>query len=232
MLDVNGKIELKGNAFAVSSTLAVTANHNLDNITVKILVANEVNRELEFPKSSVRVVVKSRCDISEDWALLSILEGDPFPVHASIAHEEELPSIGHKIFIKDYPIDLSGITETKLTLRSTHSKVTQYNTRPGEDKKTTKKRPRIVADAEFVADSKRDEYEVVVEIGRFGGSCGAPYFNGRGQVFAFHVASISESDPGSSVSEGSHVSYSVGRVLCRLPNFMSCWRDATRSPSL
>ena len=59
MLDVNGKIELKGNAFAVSSTLAVTANHNLDNITVKILVANEVNRELEFPKSSVRVVVVS-----------------------------------------------------------------------------------------------------------------------------------------------------------------------------
>ena len=229
---MNGNLELKGNAFAVSSTLAVTTYHNLDNITGKILVGNEFNRELGFPKSAVRVVVKSRCDSSEDWALLSILEGDPFPVHASIAPEEDLPFIGDKIYIKDYPIDLAGITETKLTLHLTHSKVTQYNTRPVEGKRTTKKGPHLIADAELKVDSKRDEDEVVVETGRVGGSCGAPYFNDRGQVFAFHVASISESDPGSSVSQGIHVSYSIGRVFCRLPNFMSCWRDTTRSPSL
>ena len=228
---MDGKPELRGNAFAVSSNLAVTANHNLDNITGKIFVANEVYSGLGFRETSARVVVKFGYDISEDWALLLIVEGEPFPVHASIAPEEGLPAIGDKIFIKNFPIDLAVTAETKLTLHSTHSKVTQYDTRT-KNKKTTTKGPHLVPEAECVVDLNGPEDEVMVQTGRVGGSCGAPYFNERGEVFAFHVASIDDSDTGSSVSQGSYVFYSIGRVLCRLPNFMSCWHDATRSPSV
>jgi hypothetical protein len=73
--------------------------------------------------------------------------------------------------------------------------------------------------------------EVVVEKGTVSpGSCGGPYFNDRGHAFAFHVASTDESsdnadDDLSSLSDESHVSFNVGRVFCRLPKFMSSWKE-------
>jgi hypothetical protein len=228
----NGDMQLLGNAFAVSPTLAVTANHNLNEVVGNILVANEFTPQLEFFVPSVREVTKSHYDVSEDWAILKIQTGNEFPLYASIASEMDLPSVGDKIFIKDYPIDLAAVNDIKLALHSIHSKVMQYSRRPADDgvSNPTQKKPRLISVAEFLERPKLGEDEVMVETGRVGGSCGAPYFNERGQAFAFHVNSSDDSpvedEQSLSASHRSHVSYSVGRVLCRLPMFVSSWRDA------
>ena len=64
-----------------------------------------------------------------------------------------------------------------------------------------------------------DEHRVG-RMDRICASCGAAYFNVSGKVVAFHIESIDDGEEISSYnSDRSHPSFSVGLVLCRLPNF-------------
>ena len=87
----------------------------------------------------------------------------------------------------------------------------------------------IVSDAEFKEPEPEQETQDVISVydGRVRGSCGAPYFNIRDEVVAFHVSSSNDavSDDLSSRSGHSHKSHSQGYVLSRLPQFCE-WYDS------
>ena len=87
----------------------------------------------------------------------------------------------------------------------------------------------IVNDSEYKEPEQAVQDIITVYGGRVRGSCGAPYFSTRGEVVAFHIFSINDAeDDMSSTSNHSHLSYSQGYVLSRLPAFCN-WRilDAT-----
>jgi hypothetical protein len=106
-------------------------------------------------------------------------------------------------------------SSSKVSLQSTHTKVSQYEAIMKDNGKKMKK-----AIGEFkVVKSLPIQVEPVIQVvgGRVKGCCGGAYFNSSGKVVAFHKESLDDSDETSATS--SHTSYSAGYVLCRLPKF-------------
>ena len=228
----------RGTGFAISSKLVFTARHNCfdDNDVmyssiglVKEIVTGESNR-----RSAVIMLHHVESNAADDWAVFERVCG-VFVSSVKICPEGRLPSASARavIGIKDFPVGLINTNSTaKLTVASVGVKVYQYEKRlPDVDTVRTRKRSaafimEIAEDSEIAAESSPEvEPVIVVDGGRVSGSCGAPYFNADGDVVAFHVESLDDTAENSS-SRSSHVSYSRGYVICRLPSFVS-WYESS-----
>ena len=153
---------------------------------------------------------------AEDWSILKRKDSEKFDTKVRIAMEKDLPAERDEIGIRDFPVGLlTSSSTTKLKVSSTHTKVCWYEPRGDKKSDGPFKGIHILAQGTKRKPIK-PEAVVRVERGRVVGSCGAPYF-WRDLVFAFHFESVNDHD-GSSAH--SHVSYSMGYVLCRLPKFM------------
>ena len=176
-------------------------------------------------------------NVLEDWIVLKRMDG-AFESWSAICPEERLPSPRDHIGIRDYPVGLTrSITSPTLSLASVSAKVYQYGNREGvvnqygmsvAEEVGGGVKQDLVMDIVNDADYKKPEETVqdVITVcgGRVRGSCDAPYFNTDGEVVAFHIFSINDAeDDMSSSSNHSHLSYSQGYVLSRLPEFCQ-WR--------
>ena len=185
-------------------------------------------------------------DFSEDWIVFKRVDGT-FEFWSTICPEDNLPSPRDHVGIRDYPVGLTrSITAPTLSLASVSAKVYQYGNREAVVKQNEMNVAveqdggvkqdlvmEIVNDSEYKEPEQAVQDIITVYGGRVRGSCGAPYFSTRGEVVAFHIFSINDAeDDMSSTSNHSHLSYSQGYVLSRLPGFCN-WRisDATRLDS-
>ena len=153
---------------------------------------------------------------AEDWSILKRKDDRLFDTQVKIAMEKDLPIKREEIGIRDFPVGLfTSDSGTKLTIGSTLSKVCWYETR--SDPNTNSMEPVPILKEETSGKIvKKIEDVIRVEGGRVVGSCGAPYF-WMDKVVAFHFESNNDFGSGSAHS---HVSFSLGYVLCRLPCFM------------
>jgi hypothetical protein len=176
-------------------------------------------------------------NVSEDWIVFKKVDGG-FDFWSTICPEESLPNPHDHVGIRDYPVGLTrSITAPTLSLASASAKVHQYGNREsvvkqnemnvaGEQDGGVKQDlvMKIVNDSEYKEPEQAVQDVITVCGGRVRGSCGAPYFTSNGEVVAFHIFSINDSeDDLSSSSNHSHLSYSQGYVLSRLPGFCN-WR--------
>jgi hypothetical protein len=165
----------------------------------------------------------------DDWAVFTRVDGGVFLKSVKICPEVRLPrpELREAMGIKDYPAGLLNTSSTgKLTVISASAKVCMYQRRMPHDGASTAFTVEIEDGSE--ADAKPGqavEYVIMVDGGRLQGSCGAPYFNTRGEVVAFHTESVNDSEADSSFNS-SHVSFSMGYVLCRLLSFTK-WYEST-----
>ena len=172
--------------------------------------------------------------VSEDWAVLERVAGT-FEYWSAICLETDLPSPGDKIGIKDYPVGLTlSIPSATLSIASMDTRVHQYGNRKDIANQYGTEVPEggiredlvmdIVCDADYKEPEQAIQDVISVYDGRVRGSCGAPYFNVRGEVVAFHLYSSNDApDDLSRSSDHSHQSHSQGHVLSRMPEFCQ-WR--------
>ena len=224
-----------GTGFAISKTHVFTARHNCVDDSGDIhpaigLVKDIVTGEIT-PKSALIMLNHVKSNTADDWAVFERVGGE-FASSVKICPECRLPSASLRapIGIKDFPVGLIDTDSTaKLTVASVQVKVYQYEKRlPGAETKRSRKRSaQFVMQIGNVAAESSPAVEDVITVdgGRVSGSCGAPYFNAEGEVVAFHVESVDDTDSKSS-SRSSHVSFSHGYVLCRLPSFVSWFENS------
>ena len=231
----------RGTGFALSNKHVLTARHNCvdDNgdMYPTVGLVKEIVTGESIRRSAVTMLRQVESNAADDWAVFERVEGE-FASSVKICPDGRLPSASSRavIGIKDYPVGLIDTDSTaKLTVASVQVKVYQYEKRlPEANTKSSRKRPaqfamRIAEDSEIAAQSSPTVEDVImVAGGRVSGSCGAPYFNTVGEVVAFHVESVDDTDAKSS-SRNSHVSYSHGYVLCRLPSFVSWYEHSIGS---
>ena len=232
-----------GTLFFISHQLAITARHNLgtDDVVVNGTTFGAVKTLSAGVSVKVSDVVEMVCVydcVGEDWAILKAVHEDaptsPSRTFVEICEENELPARRECIGIKDFPVGmLSTASSTKLTVASTNVKIQQY-----EPRKQNNSRRKLTNKFTVVADDSYDattadvvEDVIVVSCGRVMGSCGAPYFAANGKVVAFHFESVDETPENSSVGSTSHISYSHGYVLCRLPQLYDWYRSLADNPS-
>lgn len=220
-----------GTSFALSENLLFTAAHNVCNANHLALGEIGVVQLYKDPLLVDNIVILTHenhcCDKDEDWAVYKRSSGN-FTHYVQICPEHELPASGVKIGIKDFPVGLVSVgSVTKVTLESSHTKVSNYQV--FSDSPVTKKRKFAVTTTKPEAEVER---AIQVVGGRVTGSCGAAYFGMNGKVVAFHKESVDDgreevSLSNSYTSDCSHTSYSVGLVLCRLPIFKAWYNDNT-----
>jgi hypothetical protein len=140
-------------------------------------------------------------------------------IASEICPENELPGKNSNVFIYDYPVGLM-VSLNETTCSFTASKIDHFESKttpPNSPYKAVivsrkNKKPTPVKDS------------VILKDGRVKGSCGAPFFADKNKkVIAFHTTSADDLDVRysvSSISSKSHSSVSIGRVLCRLPEFV------------
>ena len=125
---------------------------------------------------------------------------------------------------------VNSFSAAKLSVLSVLAKVSMYECRlqprPASMTGDTSFSVPVVKSALRTIDT--DEVVIMVSGGRVKGSCGAPYFNLRGEVVAFHFESVDDSESETS-AHSNHVSYSHGYVLCRLARFMSFYNECIPS---
>lgn len=228
----------RGTGFAISDKYVLTARHNCIDDLDLIFPAIGLVREMRTTKGIVEsTIIKLKPVASnsvDDWAVFE-RESGTFPASVNICSEAGLPRPGTRepLGIKDYPVGFIDSSSTsKLEVMSVFAKFCYYEERLPENGRTRKGSVLfsvpVVKDADALAQmSPAIEDVIMVDGGRATGSCGAPYFNLRGEVVAFHVESVNDGDEKSS-SRDSHVSYSHGYVLCRLPSFVS-WYECSIS---
>ena len=231
-----------GTGFAFSSVYLLTARHCICDPIVKTtefpdVVVVKVPRPASQIRESETVRLTLVADnVLEDWAIFE-REVGTFEHWSAICLETNLPSVGDEIGIKDYPVGLtSSIPSGTLSIASMGTRVHQYATK--KDFAThywTEVGPEgsvrqdlvmdIVSDADFKEPEQETQDVISVYGGRVRGSCGAPYFNVRGEVVAFHVSSSNDArdDSSSNSSDHSHHSHSQGYVLSRSLEFCR-WR--------
>jgi hypothetical protein len=221
-----------GTSFALSGELLFTAARNVccDAQHVPLCEIGVV-QEYEDPVMLTDIVILNYenhcCDKDEDWAVYRRSSGS-FTHFVQICPDNELPTSGVKIGIKDFPVGLVIVgSETKVILDSFHTKVSNYQVFSGSV--VSKKRKFGVAKTKPATVVER---AVLVVGGRVRGSCGAAYFGINGKVLAFHNESVDDGREEVSLSNSynsdrSHTSYSIGLVLCRLPKFKAWYNDNT-----
>ena len=228
----------RGTGFALSNKHLFTARHNCvddnGNMYPTVGLVKEIITGDSIRRSDIIMLRQVESNAADDWAVFERVE-EEFASSVKICPDGRLPSVSPRalISIKDYPVGLIDTDSTaKLTVASVQVKVYQYEKRlPEANTKSSRKRSaqfamRIVDDSEIAAQSSSTVEDVImVAGGRVSGSCGAPYFNAEGEVVAFHVESVDDSDAKSS-SHSSHVSYSHGYVLCRLPSFVEWYEKS------
>ena len=224
----------RGTGFAISAKLLFTARHNCvdDNHPADVLLVGavrEISSRRSLGESEIVELDLVASDIEEDWAIFSRREGD-FSAHVGICSEEGLPAVRDVIGIKDYPVGLiNSSSAEKLSVVSVLAKVSMYEQRPAPPSAKAKASFFVpVVKVAAPATNPTDEVVIMVSGGRVQGSCGAPYFNVRGEVVAFHFESVDDSESDSS-AHSSHISFSHGYVLCRLPNFTSWYTASIRA---
>ena len=218
----------RGTGFAISKTYVFTARHNCvdddGNLFSMVCLVKEIIRGEKLRRSAVIMLRHVVSNAADDWAVFERVGGE-FACSVEICPEDRLPSAKEReaIGIKDFPAGLINTSSTaKLIVQSMYVKVCQYEMRlPDADyEKSTGFIIQFEDDSEVAVQSSPTVEDVImVAGGRVSGSCGAPYFNTAGEVVAFHVESVDDTDAQSS-SRSSHVSYSHGYVLCRLPSFV------------
>ena len=230
-----------GTGFAISNTHVFTARHNCfgdgEDVQPNVgLVKEIVTREIT-PRSALITLEYVESHAADDWAVFKRIDGGEFASSVKICPEYRLPSASLRapIGIKDFPVGLFDTSSTaKLTVASVQAKVYQYEKKlPVTDTKSSRKRSaQFVMQIGDVAEPLSPAVEVVIMVDgeRVSGSCGAPYFNAQGEVVAFHFESVDDSDTNKSSSRSSsHVSYSHGYVLCRIPTFVE-WYERSIGP--
>jgi hypothetical protein len=232
-----------GTGFAFSREYLLCARHCIaregtteffDVLVLKVPRPASQIRESETIR--LKVVADS---VSEDWAVLE-REVGTFEHWSAICLEAGLPSPGDIIGIKDYPVGLTlSIPSATLSIASMDTRVHQYGNRKDfANQYGAEEEPEpgggirqdlimdIVSDADYKELGPAIQDVISVYDGRVRGSCGAPYFNVRGEVVAFHVYSSNDASDDLSRSSGhSHQSHSQGYVLSRMPEFCK-WRIA------
>jgi hypothetical protein len=169
-------------------------------------------------------------DEDEDWAILKVTIGS-LTHFVTVCSEPELPGKHEVVTINDFPVGLiDSESTTVLEVNEQAARVVRYEFRFPAAKQSSSKKPKlqsttfqVVPDDAFVPVSYPSDV-MVVSGGRIRGSCGAPYFASCGKVAAMHFESVNDDDGSSNVSS-SHVSYSHGYVLCRMPHFVA-WYNA------
>ena len=222
----------RGTGFAISNTYVFTARHTCVDDSGKIFsmvcLVKEIIRGEKLRRSAAIMLRHVSSNADDDWAVFERVDGE-FACSVKICPEGRLPSEREAIGIKDFPAGLINTSSTaKLTVQSIRAKVCQYEKRlPDADHESAAFILQFEDEDESeVAAQSSSTVEDVIMIsgGRVSGSCGAPYFNTAGEVVAFHVESVDDTDAKSS-SRSSHVSYSHGYVICRLPSFVK-WYGA------
>ena len=215
-----------GTALAISRTHVFTAYHNIhENNLDEVAITSQLNSgEPVLDDSIIRLVIVKECK-SEDWIILKRIDGNEFLSFVLICPEAELPkNRSDKITIKDFPCGLiASDSSRKLIIESSQTKVVCYETIAKSNKKSTTSSNTIVKfplvkkiDNRF---TKPPEVAIRVTGGRSKGSCGTPYFSKNDRVIGFHTESINDAND-ESISNSTHISYSIGFVFCRLSLFM------------
>mmetsp|Transcript_31196 Transcript_31196/g.40132 ORF Transcript_31196/g.40132 Transcript_31196/m.40132 type:complete len:240 (-) Transcript_31196:147-866(-) len=206
-----------GTAFAISEKLICTASHNTEyggKWAEQIGLLTEVDDRGVLEADIIVATLVEQCtDFDEDWAIYARSAGS-FDSWALVCPESELPNKSDKVGVRDYPIGLNmSQSSSKISLQSTHTKVSQYEAIMKDNRKKMK-----TLGVFKVLKSLPTQVEPVIQVvgGRVKGCCGGAYFCSSGKVVAFHRESLDDADE---TSASSHTSYSTGYVLCRLPRF-------------
>jgi hypothetical protein len=226
-----------GSAFAISNQYVITARHNL-------LSANGREKEVGLVKelveggflqeASIIKLVLVADSVENDWAVLRRDDGEAFPKYATVCPAVELPSESSTVGVKDFIAGMFEVgSSSKLKVLSVSTKVCQYEPRASDNMNDSSMMhiPVIRIGEPMPPVDSRIEDTIMVSGGRVYGSCGGPYFAENGKVVAFHVRSLDDApEPSgrstrSHSSNRSHVSYSHGYVLCRLPDFVQWHND-------
>lgn len=209
-----------GTAFAISKTSILTAYHNRPQSSDNFYLVRSLDR-YTLLSQAIKLNKKAvRGDRDEDWIILQRDSGE-FSTFAKICPETDLPTVGAVIGIRDYPIGLISVFSIQ-NVQEESSKCECYS----YSSKIIENVRELGFHFEFVHElpptTNEPRHVLTVTKGRVRGSCGAPYFCADGKVAAFHVASVDDGEEGS--TDRSHVSYSQGYVLCRLPLFTEWYR--------
>jgi hypothetical protein len=229
-----------GTGFAISSVYLLCARHCIFEVDEETSKCRDVCAvKVPRPASPIRESDTIRLtivadNVFEDWIVLKRVEGT-FGFWSTVCPETDLPRPGDEIGIRDYPVGLTqSIQSPTLSLAAVKARVHQYGNRTNQCGMAVEE-PKggvqqdlvmdIVSDTDYKEPAQAVQDVITVDGGRVRGSCGAPYFNTRGEVVAFHVFSINDAGDDMSSSSGhSHMSHSQGYVLSRLPHFCE-WRD-------
>ena len=198
----------------------LTAYHNLsekDTVSGSFAIMKEFERGEVEEKDVFRLKFLGG-NKDEDWAVLELKKPSygGFNSIARICPVSSIPKIGSKITIADYPVGVFTHSH-KIACCIVQTSIDRFEVNPS---------PPVSPDKEAVIvpqkkKSRRTESvdkAVIVQGGRSIGSCGAPYFADDNSVVAFHYSSIDDFDASSNDSR-SYTASSVGRILCRLPEF-------------
>ena len=226
-----------GSAFAISNQYVITARHNLlytDGRVKDVGLVKEMVEGVPLNETDIIKLKLVKHSVDNDWAVLQRCDGETFPKHATVCPDLELPTDRSTVGVKDFTTGIFEVgSATKLKVLSVSTKVCQYEPRASDNMNVSSMMhiPVIRKGEQMPLLPQRIEDTIMVIGGRVYGSCGGPYFAENGKVVAFHVRSLDDSpEPSgrstrSRSSNRSHVSYSQGYVLCRLPDFVEWHKD-------
>ena len=226
-----------GSAFAISNQYVITARHNLlyaDGHEKEVGLVKEIVEGVPLHETGIIKLVLVADSVENDWAVLRRDDGEAFPKYATVCPDVELPSESSTVGVKDFTAGMFEVgSSTKLKVLSVSTKVCQYEPRASDNMNDSSMMhiPVIRIGEPMPPVDSRIEDTIMVSGGRVYGSCGGPYFAENGKVVAFHVRSLDDApEPSgrstrSHSSNRSHVSYSHGYVLCRLPDFVQWHND-------
>jgi hypothetical protein len=216
-----------GTAFAISHEFIVTTRHNIEPLPAssKVVLIQYLKYDEAVNEGRIIEVHRVCDDEDEGWAILKVTIGS-LTHFVTVCSEPELPGKYEDIIINSFPVGLiDSESTTVLEVNEQSVRVVRYEFRFPAAKQSSSKKPKlqsttfpVVPDDAFVPGSYPPDV-MVVSGGRVRGSCGAPYFASCGKVAAMHYESVNYDDGSSSISS-SHVSYSHGYVLCRMPHFV------------
>ena len=208
-----------GTAMVISSVNVLVPYHVIhDNNLTRYGLIREIIVETGISEEEVIELELVEESETEDWSVLKRKDDLHFDKKVVIALEVDLPKARDEVGIRDFPAGLLTVSSTtELKIESTKTKVCGYESR-ADTEQVPFKAIRVLQKGTKVKPTKLKDV-IRVERGRVNGSCGAPYF-WKDKVVAFHFESINDNGSGSAES---HVSYSLGYVLCRLPQFMKLY---------
>jgi hypothetical protein len=215
-----------GTLFAISPNFAITACHNImdDNNQPMNNIGAISKLELHSMNSGFIPLEVIYTSISEDWAVLKPRSNFLFQAFTEMCVDsDKLPDVDSYIGIVDFPAGIINTSSSsRMTIDHLSAKLLHYEREYNDLPVSTDPTFAISTSADIPRDNS-DEKIVLVRGGRVRGSCGAPYFTGRGDVFAMHFESINDADEVN--SDHSHLSYSKGYVFCRLPEFVNWYNN-------